>query len=149
MLRPSLSYYDTIVARGKFPTVGTRKGGAVQEQHHAQTIEQLAAELDHLARDIDQARWDLARCHHVGEPHFCDHATPRFRLALEANLERLNLLEDRWRMSHDQVATERGTPEDRDAARRLAQLGRHLDRIRRNRANAAHEAERHFCDQPD
>jgi hypothetical protein len=121
----------------------------VEEQHRAPTIDQLAAELDHLARDIDRARWDLARCHHLGEPHFCDHATPRFRMALEANLERLKLLEDRWRQSQDQTATAGRTPENRDAARRLEQLGRHLDRIRRNQASAAHEAERHFCDQPD
>jgi hypothetical protein len=70
-------------------------------------------------------------------------------MALEANLERLKLLEDRWRQSQDQTATAGRTPENRDAARRLEQLGHHLDRIRRNQASAAHEAERHFCDQPD
>ena len=80
----------------------------MEEPRHPPTIDQLAAELDHLARDIDRARWDLARCHHLGEPHFCDHATPRFRLALEANLERLQLMEDRWRRSQDQTATETG-----------------------------------------
>ena len=121
----------------------------MEEQRHPPTIDQLAAELDHLARDIDRARWDLARCHHLGEPHFCDHATPRFRLALEANLERLQLMEDRWRRSQDQTATENGTPENRDAARRLEQLGHHLDRVRRSQAKAAREADRHFCDQPE
>jgi hypothetical protein len=121
----------------------------VEEQRHAPTIDQLAAELDHLAGDIDPARWDLARCHHLLEPHFCDHATPGFRLALKANLERPTLLEHRWRQSRDQTATEGETPENRDVARRPEQLGHHLDRIRRNQASAARRAERHFCDQPD
>jgi hypothetical protein len=125
-----------------------RLSSPTDTDHHRPTIDQLAAELDQLARDIDQARRDLARCHHDGEPHFCDHATPRFRLALEAQLQRLNLLEYRWRERRNQSAADNRTADDGDATWRLEQLGHHLDRIRHNQERAAREAERHFCDQP-
>jgi hypothetical protein len=64
-------------------------------------------------------------------------------------LQKLNLLEYRWREHRNKSATDSRMAEDGDATRRLEQLGHHLDRIRRNQARAARQAERHYCDQPD
>jgi hypothetical protein len=147
-------------ARSAGRTLYTSSAGAGQERPiewpasdafdadpHRVNLDELTAELHHLAVDIDEVRRDLALCRHAGEPRFCDHGSPRFKAALEAHLQKLDLLQDLWHDHRTQIANTRHTQPSDDRSR-LTALGKHINQLRRRlvRARAAHDAERHFCD---